>query len=368
MREVALSSGNVPGDVDVLVVVAPQAITDTERFAIDQYLMRGGAVVAVAGNYTLTPDPFGGGLAVQEVWDGLQELLSSYGITVESSLVLDPQNEPFPVPVTRDVGGFQVQEIHSMDYPFFVDVRPDGMASDHPIVANLPAVTLNWASPITIDEAKNARRQVTTLLQSSEASWTQSDANIQPNFELFPNLGFASTDETKSYPLAVSVQGAFESYFKDKPSPLSESATGEAEAGAGPETPAAPVAGTIEVSPETARLVVIGSAAFLDDIVFEISSSLTPERYLNSLKLMQNAVAWATEDLDLLSIRARGITARILRPLTERTQSLWEGANYVVAMLALAAIGIMWNVHRKSEQPMELLPPGTVPTSAKEAE
>ena len=39
VQQVTLSTGSVPADVDVLVVVAPQGMTDTERYAVDQYLM-----------------------------------------------------------------------------------------------------------------------------------------------------------------------------------------------------------------------------------------------------------------------------------------------------------------------------------------
>ncbi len=350
VRTLDLSSGQVPADVDVLVVVAPQGMTDKERFAIDQYLMRGGSVVVAAGNYGITVDQFAGGLTLKPLEDSLREMLSSYGIQVEESLVMDPQNEPFPVPVTRNVSGFQVQEIRAINYPFFVDVRAGGMAPDSPIVSNLPAVTLNWASPITIDEEKNAGRQVTTLLQSSQDSWTQTDTNIQPDFDAYPDLGFPAGDEHKSHALAVSVQGVFESYFKGKPSPFTEGGAEEEiptlVEGAG--------GGTIEVSPETARLIIIGSAEFVDDIVFEISSRLTRDRYLNSLKLVQNGVAWSTEDLDLLDIRSRGTYARVLAPMTESGQSLWEGANYVVALLALIVIGVVWNTRRRNEKPIQL--------------
>jgi ABC-2 type transport system permease protein len=360
VRAVDLSTGQVPADVDVLVIVAPQGMTDKDRFAIDQYLMRGGSVMVAAGNYGITVDQFAGGLGLKPVEAGLQEMLASYGIQVEESLVMDPQNEPFPVQIVRDVGGFQVQEIQAIDYPFFVDVRPDGMATDNPIVSNLPAVTLNWVSPITIDEEKNAVRQVTTLLQSSPASWEQTDTNIQPDFDLYPNLGFPVGAEKKSHALAVSVHGVFESYFKNKPSPFGKDASAEgAEGEGGAEEGTFPLAGgagggTIEASPETARLIVIGSAEFVDDIVFEISSNLTRDRYLNSLKLVQNGVAWSTEDLDLLNIRARGTYARVLDPLTESEQSFWEGANYVVALLALVVIGVVWNARRKNEQPIQL--------------
>jgi ABC-2 type transport system permease protein len=79
--------------------------------------------------------------------------------------------------------------------------------------------------------------------------------------------------------------------------------------------------GTIEISPDTARLVVIGSAEFLNDIVFDLSASLTRDRYLNSLQFVQNTVDWSVEDLDLLTIRSRGSATRALNPLTEQDQS-----------------------------------------------
>jgi ABC-2 type transport system permease protein len=365
VRTMDLTTGQVPADVDVLVVVAPQNMSDKERYAIDQYLMRGGAVIMAAGNYTIAPDQYQGGIMAQPVTDGAQELLASYGITVEQSLVLDPQNEPFPVPVVREVSGFQVQEILALDYPFFVNIQPDGMAESHPIVSNLPAVTLNWTSPITGEiltrEETDIPQEVTVLLESSSASWLQSDANIQPDQETYPEYGFPVGSIQKSYPLAVAVQGVFESAFKDQPSPFEQpEEEPEPAEGAAP-TPAPPAGGTIPISPETARLVVVGSAEFVDDIVFELSSTLSGERYLNSLKLVQNAIAWATEDLDLLNIRARGTTARLLRPMGDDEQSFWEIANYAFALAAVVVLGIIWNVRRKNEPQIELVKAASKP-------
>ncbi len=368
---VDLSTGQVPLQTDVLVVVGPQGMSDRERFAIDQYLMRGGAVVVAAGNYGIQIDPMVGGLGLRRLEGGLSEMLSHYGIDVEESLVMDPQNEPFPVQVMRDVGGFRVAEIQTIDYPFFVDVRQDGMGSDSPIVSNLRAVTLNWASPITVDEEKNAHREVTELLQSSPESWTQTSTSIQPDFNAYPQFGFPVGAEQGRQTLAVSVQGSFESLFKDRPSPFDE---GELEVhDDGSEavepvtpTPAPASLATVETSPETARLIVIGSSQFLDDVVFELSASLTRDRYLNSLQLLQNCVAWSTEDLALLGIRSRGTQTRVLAPLSEREQSFWEGANYVAALLALAVIGIVWNSRRQNEEPMELLPREEVEASTQE--
>ncbi len=359
VRRVDLSSGQVPVDVDTLLVIAPQSITDKERYAIDQYLMRGGSVIVAAGNYALNPDQFTGDLGVKLIEDGLRDMLAGYGITVEQSLVMDPQNEPFPVQVARNLGGLQVREIQAVNYPFFVDVRPDGMDRNSPALANLPAVTMNWVSPLTINEEKNAGRDVTTLLQSSPASWLRTETDIQPDMQAYPELGFPIEGEQKSYPLSVSVQGVFESYFKGKASPLAETAATEEGAVEGP-TPETEQAqnniGVIENSPDTARLVVIGSAEFLNDIVFDISSSLTHDRYINSLQFAQNTVDWSVEDLDLLTIRSRGASSRVLNPLTQQDQTFWEVANYILALLALVGLGVIWRMRQHNEKPMELLP------------
>ncbi len=358
VRSLDLSTGQVPADVDVLLVVAPQNLDDKARYAIDQYLMRGGAVILAAGSYVISADPYQGGITMQPTTNGVQELLSSYGITVTNELVLDPQNEPFPLPTMRQVGNIQVQEIMALDYPFFINIQGDGMEKGNPIVSTLPSVTLNWTSPITVDAAQNADRDVKVLLKSTEESWTQSTPNIQPNMDLYPEYGFPTGSEQQSYPLAISVQGTFESAFKDRPSPfeVSEEEETPPEPGAAP-TAEPPAAGTITASPETARLVVFGSAEFLDDTVFELSSALSGERYLNSLKLVQNAVAWATEDLDLLNIRARGTSARLLLPMSEGEHLFWEIVNGIFALAAVIVLGVVWALRRRREQPLELVEP-----------
>jgi ABC-2 type transport system permease protein len=350
VRPVDLSGGQVPAGIDVLLVVAPQGMGEKEQYAIDQYLMRGGAVILAAGNYLLSPDQFTGQLGVQPVAGGLREMLAGYGISVQEGMVLDPQNEPFPIPVGR--GGMY----RLIKYPFFVDVRADGMEKSSPMLASVPAVTLNWASPVEVDAEKNAGRKVSVLLKSSARSWLRTDPNITPDLELYPELGFPVEGEPKSYPLAVSVQGVFESYFKGKPSPLAAEPPQGEPLPAEPATPPAGSVGTIETSPDTARLVVIGSAEFLNDIVFNLSAAVTTDHYLNTLQFAQNTVDWSVEDLDLLTIRSRGTATRLLKPLEEADQSFWEAFNYVVALAALAALAGIWWAYQHNEQPMELAP------------
>jgi ABC-2 type transport system permease protein len=353
LRNLDLMNGQVPTDVDVLLLVAPQMMTDTQRYAIDQFLMRGGSVIVAGGSHQVDVDPFTGQFTLRPVDDGLAEMLDSYGLQVENGQVMDPQNEPFPVPVTRDAGGFQIQEYQELNYPYFVDVRSDGMDAQNPIVNGLTAVTLNWVSPVAVDETANADRNVTVLLKSTDQAWLRTDPNLQPDLENYPDLGFPPEGEPQSYPLAVAVQGTFESFFKDKPIPEAAPTT----AADGTVQPVEPNAvGTITASPGTARLVVIGSADFLNDAILNISLGGNYESQLNRLQLVQNSVDWSVEDLDLLSIRSRGARVRLLDPLTDSEQTFWEGLNYAVALLALVAIGVVWNIQRKNEKPMELTP------------
>jgi ABC-2 type transport system permease protein len=362
VQPVDLSTGQIPPEISTLVLISPEGLDDKALFAVDQYLMRGGSVIVAAGNYKVGMDPYTGGLGLQPIEGGLRDLLASYGVTVENSLVMDPQNEPFPVEVPRDVNGTTINELQAMNYPFFVDVRTNAMDKTNPIVSKLNAVTLNWTSPITLDAAKNQDRQTSILLKSSAGSWLRTDPNIQPDLQKYPESGFPVEGELAARPLAVSVQGVFDSYFKGKPSPLAQAApaavqSGDQQAAAtptvAPQTASAvQTSGVVESSPDTARLVVIGSSDFLTDVVFQISSSMTPDRYLNSLQLIQNAVDWSVEDLDLLGIRARGQSTRVLEPLTEGRQRFWEFLNYGLALAALVGVGLLWGLRRRSEKPL----------------
>jgi len=358
-----LTNGRVSGDIDVLLLVAPQDLQDAERYAVDQYLMRGGAVIALAGRYVLDLQPYSESLAIKKVENSITDLLAGYGVEIGEALVMDMQNEPFPIPVTRNLGGFVVQEIHRVNYPFFVDIRQSGMDAANPVVANLPAVTLAWSSPVVIKSADTAALKTATLLTSSPDSWLETKTTVQPDFDQHPQLGFPVGDKNEKQPLAVTLQGSFTSYYAERPAPELKAASksGEIEEeqlepkqGKKEEKEDAIAPPTIKKSPESARLLVVGSSEFLNDTVIRISQGLGEERYLNSLELIQNMVDWSVEDEELLTIRSRGSHARILRPLTESQQSFWEGLNYAFALLALAGVSLFGGLQRRRERPLAL--------------
>lgn len=349
VKAVELKDGRVPGDVDVLLVGAPKNLDEKQVFAIDQYLMRGGSVIIAGGKFELNPNMGPQqGLSVEKVTSGLEAALAAYGVTIQDKLVLDPQNEAFPIPVVRDLGGLKVRDIQLMRYPFFVDVRSSGMSRDTPVTGGLPGVTLQWASPIVLSDAPAPKdgeekpvRTVTTLLSSTPRSWSQSDTTVQPDFEKYGELGFAVEGEKKAFPLAVSIQGNFESAFKDKPSPLLE--------GEGDRT-----GRTIKRSPADARLTVVASSSFINDMVLQLSRQVAGERFTANLQLVENLIDWSVADVDLLSIRSAGTFARTLLPMEPEERALYEYANYGVVVLALGIIVALTYGRRRRLTPITL--------------
>jgi ABC-2 type transport system permease protein len=256
----------------------------------------------------------------------------------------------FPVPVQRQVGGFTVQETRMVNYPYFVDIRPDGMDRESGLMTGMDQLTITWPSPITIDAEQNKDRQVTRLLESSEESWLSDSTTITPDFKRYGDFGFPMGDDQQRRLLAVVVEGRFDSYFAGKPSPLlaKEPKTDDTP----PNSPDQPItepaeqgtiARQIDHSPESARIILISSGSFVSDTAVSIGSTVMRTNCLNPVQMMANAVDWSLEDRGLLSIRGRSHFSRTLLPMSKEVQMLWEYTNYSLAGLGLVVI---WFIRR----------------------
>ena len=348
-----LADGTVPDNADLLMVVDPKDLTEIQVFAVDQFLMKGGTVVIAAGSFdaqfsqrSLTATPNN---------TGLTDWLRHHGLSLGENMVMDAQNAAFPVPVTRQSGGFSFQELVMLDYPYFPDIRTPGLNEDSPMTSGLPQVTLAWASPIELDADANAEREVVELLRSSDASWLSSDSDVMPRVNELGLSGFEPEGELGSRLVGVAVSGRFDSFFKGQESPLLAAAEPVQE----PE-PAAPgedgdgeeqaedtlgvVSTVIERSPESARLFLFSSSSFLADQTLRMVGSSDGTLYSSSVEMMVNVVDWSLEDQSLLGIRSRGNFNRTLPPLDNAEQSLVEYLNYG---FALAGIVVVFFIYRR---------------------
>lgn len=348
---VQLDSGVVPGNIDILLVLAPKALNEKQQFAIDQFLMKGGTVI-------LSTSPVGvrreGQAFTSEAYDsGLETWLSGYGVTIPHELVLDEKNTGFPALRKRSVGGTVIREPYLAPYPFFVNVTQGGLNKDNGITSDLNQVTMAWASPIDIDAAKNKDRTVVPLIKSSTHSWRATDISIEPNPQQYPELGFAVGEKQQPSTLAVMIEGRFDSAFKGKESPLWKKAVPPKTDKNVPPVPDAKadepavVSGVIDRSPNIARLIVFATNQFITDETLQISGMMGGTQYVNPLQTVENAVDWSTSDRTLLSIRSHGHFAHTLEPLSEAQKRNWEYANYVLALLGL---GVVFGVARMQKR------------------
>ncbi len=346
-----LNEGRVPDSADLLMVLDPENLDDKQRFAIDQYLMRGGSVVLATSPFatSLTQQS----LAAQPRTSGLEDWLGHHGVSIDGSFVMDPQNAAFPAPVQRQVGGFTFQELVMLDYPYFADLRDDGIDEETGIFAGIPQITMSWSSPVRVDEAANADRRVTMLLESSVGSWLSADTNVMPRIDEQGLSAYLPAGEPGRQPLAVMIEGRFESAFAGMPSPLLAVPDAEGDIVEDPEAesdePADPLGGVsavIDRSPESARLVVFGSNSFLADQTLRMIGSAEGVIYSNTAQMMANLTDWTLEDRSLLGIRARGQFNRTLPPLEEDRQALLEYLNYGAALLGVA---LVFFVHRRRQ-------------------
>ncbi|MCG3172886.1 MAG: hypothetical protein GMKNLPBB_01057 [Myxococcota bacterium] len=352
VETVDLSKGVVPPHIDVLLLMQPEKAGDKERFAVDQFLMRGGNLVAVTSGYKLDMSSMGK-LAVVKVESGLEDLLKHYGVIAGKDLVLDTQNHPLPVPVERSVGGFRVQEIKLFKYPYFVDIRSDGFDKDNPILSGLPGVAMHFASALRLeDKPKLGDRKVSELIRSSENSWTTSSSEVQPDFEKYPETGFADPPADRARQLlGVAMTGSFDSYFADKPSPLFGTGADKEKDGKAADR----TGRTLKKSPDTAKLVVLSSTEFVNDTILMMSRQMGSDQGMLGVKLIENIIDWSLEDATMLGIRSRGTVARTLRPMEKSAQEKYEWINYLTALIGLAVVFGM-GVQQRRARRMDLLP------------
>ena len=355
-----LSNGRVPPQTDLLMVMAPETLSDKQLFAVDQFLMRGGNVVMATSPYQIR---VGRSLRASRHDSGVSQWLQHHGLTVRDRLVADGRNATVPLPVTRTVSGRRFREIRMQPYPFAPDLRGDQLKPDSPITASMNQLTMAWASPIRVDSEANSKRAVTELLNSSSQTWLQQKASVLPDFQTYPETGFAQSDQAGAQPMAVSIKGRFDSFFAGKPSPLlgdsgDKKAEQQSPQGRNPQQQTKSEKGSdspsytrvIEQSPESASLVLVASNAFGSDATLQLLSQTGGSLYSKPLTFLRNTVAWSLEDPALLALRGSSHEARTLVPLDPQSKRYWEYGNYALSGLGLFVIWLWRRLVRRRDE------------------
>jgi hypothetical protein len=277
--------------VGVVIVAGESDFPDPELYELDQFLMRGGRVAFLLDAAVIPRAGVKANISEGNIFG----FLSVYGIVVNPDLVLD----------RSCAGSATWGDIStSSSYPYWPVVRAANLARTHPAVAGMSSVPLAWTSSITTQLVGAGGANKSVLLRSSSDSWTVSAfANLDPGqrFEPPRESAFANLDlgqrfeppqesdhvhriaDESGFPLAVAVEGTFESAFAGQKVIVQ---SGRSIEFVEPE-------GIIETSVRTKMVVFGSSMVFRDDLAAQF-----PE----SAELLASVVRWlATDDAETRS-------------------------------------------------------------------
>ncbi len=319
VQQVDLSNGAqpVPDRVNTLIVARPQSIPAREQWQIDQFVMRGGRVLFMCDPIRLSEEM--GLMNPTPINSGLDDMLASYGVKIETALVQDRVNE--------NAGFSQGYMRYSTPYPFWPKVMGKGLSEQNPITSRLDAVVLPWCAPLDVTAASDTGSasgaqavKAVVLARTSPQAWLQ-----KGRYDLTPPNPFQMQQlpqqKGQSYPLAVALVGRFRSHFAGKPIPT---APGDSTMSA------APAGQSLDESKDT-QILVVGNSQF--------ASSNFLSMFPGNQNFILNAVDWMTLGDKLISIRSRGAVDRPLKITSGTGKLLFKYANTFGVAVLVAVFG-----------------------------
>jgi ABC-2 type transport system permease protein len=260
----------------------------------------------------------------------LDDMLFKYGVRLNTNLIMDLIALPIPV-TSGEVAG--QPQFDFFPWFFFPLVTPQ---VNHPIVSNLTAVMTNFVS--TIDTIRIPGIKKTYLLTSSPYARSM-------NAPVYINLGIIGVEPDESQyteqylPVAVLLEGQFSSVYENRMAPAiaySEQI------------------GFAEVSKPTS-MIVIADADIIRNQIHPSGGYPLPLGYdrwtdqsFGNSKFILNAVDYLTEGSDLITIRSRELTLRMLdNTYLKNNQLKWKLINVALPPLLVILFGIIYIFIRK---------------------
>ncbi len=328
----------IPEDTDVLLVLNPHDFNERQAFEINRAVSNGvNTVIAVQNHqYDYQPGQRGGfTISAASQSSGLESMLAGFGVTVDTRHLCDSSHQVLSVPRTQNVGGLRFQTNEPVRLPVQVWVTEPQMNQDAPISGRIANLLYLWGTALDLDTATMATHELESevLFASSAQSWRS-----EFNNGVVPGSVFnaASNSIESSMPLAVQITGRFPDTFAGREIP---------------EWPAAPVDPAAEdtgpqpdpISPMNdadAKLVVVGCAKMFDDMALQAGQ--------NPLLLLNAVDAMAHGD-ELISIRSKILTQRVIRPVSDKEKMGYRVMIMAMVPCLLAAFGLYRAGSRRKE-------------------
>lgn len=303
VRRVDLNTDRIDDAIKVLVVIHPRAITETAQYAIDQFLMRGGKLIAFLDAASLVDSQQANPMMGRMPGGGssLDKLLKAWGIEFEQNqCVADLRYK-------MQLGG---RPGAPQEAPTYLSITSEGINPDDIVTSQLDNLWY-FSGGAFSGTPVNGLKQ-TVLLKSSP------DSQLVDGF--LANLsGDAILKEFKpsgkEYPLAIRLTGRFKTAFPDgKPTEKKENPS---DTDADKKDENQPAETPLKESQRETTVILVGDADMLYDS-FTLRRFQSPFGTLAmamnaNLNFAQNAVEQLAGDQRLIAVRSR---ATLNRPFT----------------------------------------------------
>ncbi|MBV9756566.1 MAG: Gldg family protein [Alphaproteobacteria bacterium] len=163
VHDIPLNTWSIPGDVQVLLVAQAQHLPEQAQYAIDQFVMRGGRLMAMVDPQSEAEfsQPGPNGLPQMDVASDLPKLFDAWGIAY------DPKQAVGDLTGAWRVRAGSNDRLAVVDYVPWFNIR-DGLNKNDPASADLSQVTV--AAPGFVAKKPGAAIEFTPLLTSSKLS------------------------------------------------------------------------------------------------------------------------------------------------------------------------------------------------------
>ena len=313
-----------------VIIVNPQtAFSEQERFVIDQYIMRGGAVLWSLNGVKLSEEVLQreGFTPILPLDLGLTDMLFRYGVRVNPALVQDIQCLPIPVNVSSDPQQPNLQPMPWTYAPLLLT------SQGSPITKDLGQVMSTFVSPIDAVGGEDGIEKRVLLATSTASRVTATPGEVDLN-DLNPDM---NTFAYQYVPVAVSMEGSFPSAFAHRMVPE------------GIETDE-----PIRKSSTKTRQVVIGSGSvMINETMKNQALPMGYDRYsgmqFSNRDFATNAVLWLTDGDGLIALREKSVALRLLndkRAHDKRMQVQLVSTISPIAILALIG-GIVFVIRKR---------------------
>lgn len=320
----------LPADTKTLVVIEPQKLSQRQKYEINRFLCQGGSVFMAVQNYEYNYRPSRTGtlsLVPQEKTPEVNDLLSAWGLGVDTNVLADEQSEM----ISLSGGGRAALLGLSIPVKLPVQIRLSDaeMNLKVSITSRLSTFFYMWGSALKIDQAKIKAQnlKLETLLSSTKNSWT---VPFQPGVMAPEALAPTAKSPKGPFPLAVMAEGQFADAFKDKKVP-DWSSVQDAEAAAAPK-PKAEEKAPAALKPQPGKLILIGASIPFQKQLMQGGGHLN--FFLNAVDILTLGDA-------LIGVRSKGPVDRMLPKVSASEKILWRFWVTLFVPVLLALVGFV---------------------------